>query len=167
MFAATYPTVGCEMIGVLLVATECNRSLCIVPWSFEWLTATADILALSVLSQSLPSACQGVDSHLTPRAPVMSEGQPGILTRLSDCRRSLLKRNAQGSVGQAWLFCGCRRRSEDFLYGRELQGFAADSTLTRLLVAFSRAGPSKVYVQHLLQEQVGPGIALRTCPNTC
>lgn len=64
------------------------------------------------------------------------------------------KLSAGAERGQAWLFCGCRRRQEDFLYGQEFQQFVAEGTLSQLHVAFSRAGPSKVYVQHLIREQV-------------
>ena len=80
-------------------------------------------------------------------------------------RKALLGRDPEGEVGPAWLFCGCRRREEDFLYGQELQGFASEGTLTRLEVAFSRKGPSKVYVQHLLRERVGGSPA--ACPVIC
>jgi hypothetical protein len=51
------------------------------------------------------------------------------------------------------LFFGCRRAEEDFIYERELKGYAADRTLTGLHIAFSRDGPNKVYVQNLLREE--------------
>lgn len=70
------------------------------------------------------------------------------------CRKAMIARSAEARVGPAWLYCGCRRREEDFLYGDELQAFVDDGTLTRLEVAFSREGPSKVYVQHLIAKQV-------------
>ena len=44
--------------------------------------------------------------------------------------------------------------SQDFLYESELQQFVSSGALSSLHVAFSRAGPTKVYVQHHLEEQV-------------
>ncbi|KAK9807225.1 hypothetical protein WJX73_010755 [Symbiochloris irregularis] len=80
-------------------------------------------------------------------------------------RRKLLHQSSAGhSAGQAWLFCGCRRRQEDFLYGQEFQRFVAEGILSRLHVAFSRAGPSKVYVQHLIREQAAALAPLLTHP---
>lgn len=53
-----------------------------------------------------------------------------------------------------WLASPRRRsRSEDYLYGPDLESFAKDGTLTSLRVAFSREDPKKkVYVQHLMAQ---------------
>ena len=59
-----------------------------------------------------------------------------------------------GAVGQAILYFGCRSPSEDFLYEADLKSFADDGTLDKLELAFSRQGSKKVYVQHILKEQV-------------
>lgn len=59
---------------------------------------------------------------------------------------------AEEGVGESWLFFGCRRRDEDYLYGADLEAFAATGTLSRLVVAFSRKSDQKVYVQHKLKE---------------
>ena len=50
------------------------------------------------------------------------------------------------------LFFGCRRPEQDYLYADELKAFAAEGVV-ELHVAFSRAGASKTYVQHLIAEQ--------------
>ncbi|KAG1661078.1 hypothetical protein FOA52_004540 [Chlamydomonas sp. UWO 241] len=54
-------------------------------------------------------------------------------------------------VAPTWLYFGCRKSDEDFLYRADLEGFEADKTLTRLRVAFSRAQADKLYVQHLMR----------------
>lgn len=53
--------------------------------------------------------------------------------------------------GEAWLFFGCRRKEEDFLYRQDFEGFAADGTLTQLYVAFSRAQVFGVWVLDTMQ----------------
>lgn len=66
----------------------------------------------------------------------------------------MIARAPSRRVGATWLFAGCRHRDEDFLYGSELHVFQREAVLTRLEVAFSREGPEKVYVQHLIKQHV-------------
>mmetsp|Transcript_1356 Transcript_1356/g.4068 ORF Transcript_1356/g.4068 Transcript_1356/m.4068 type:complete len:629 (+) Transcript_1356:334-2220(+) len=54
--------------------------------------------------------------------------------------------------GDTHLFFGCRGRSTDYLYQEEIESFAADGTLTKLHLAFSREQSQKVYVQDRMQE---------------
>ena len=61
-------------------------------------------------------------------------------------------------VAPSWLFFGCRREDEDFLYKDDLMGFKRDRTLTRLEVAFSRAQAAKVSVLEVEGEIETPGI---------
>lgn len=61
--------------------------------------------------------------------------------------------DASAPRGDAWLFFGCRRREEDFIYREELEGFAASGALTELVTAFSREGEEKVYVQRRMRER--------------
>lgn len=84
-----------------------------------------------------------------PAAPVIMIG-PG--TGIAPFRAFLQERQATGATGRNWLFTGNRRRSEDFLYGNELTAWQQSGLLTRLDAAFSREGPDKTYVQHLLQQ---------------
>ena len=51
-------------------------------------------------------------------------------------------------LGPAYLFFGCRKRAQDYIYQQELEAYARDGTLTKLFVAFSRDGTTKDYVQH-------------------
>ncbi|RYP03693.1 hypothetical protein DL764_004954 [Monosporascus ibericus] len=58
------------------------------------------------------------------------------------------------NVGRTLLFFGCRKRSEDFLYESEWEQYKqALGDKFELITAFSREGPSKVYVQHRLKER--------------
>ncbi|GAB0497348.1 hypothetical protein MMPV_008680 [Pyropia vietnamensis] len=61
----------------------------------------------------------------------------------------LEERAARGGNGRNVLFTGCRHEQQDFLYGTKLRAAAAARTL-ELHAAFSRDGPAKVYVQHLM-----------------
>jgi cytochrome P450/NADPH-cytochrome P450 reductase len=62
-------------------------------------------------------------------------------------------RKAKGaSLGPAMLFFGCRHPEQDYLYADELKAFAAGG-ITELHTAFSRAGGTKTYVQHLVAAQ--------------
>ncbi|KAF4034540.1 Oxidoreductase NAD-binding domain [Phytophthora infestans] len=54
--------------------------------------------------------------------------------------------------GDAYLFFGCRRQSEDWLFKEEMQEFASNGTLTQLFTAFSRDQDEKHYVQHDLRD---------------
>ena len=63
-------------------------------------------------------------------------------------------------MGPAYLFFGCRRASQDYIYQSELEAFAADGTVTQLCVAFSRDGPSKDYVQNHLSRHAGELVPL-------
>ncbi|GAX83375.1 hypothetical protein CEUSTIGMA_g10800.t1 [Chlamydomonas eustigma] len=72
-------------------------------------------------------------------------------------RRTLLRSKfgdsqAREGVGASWLFFGCRREDEDYLYKDDLQAFVEDKTLTQLKVAFSRAQAEKIYVQDLMRQ---------------
>ncbi|CAN0388327.1 unnamed protein product, partial [Hapterophycus canaliculatus] len=53
----------------------------------------------------------------------------------------------QARRGDMWLFFGCRNESQDWIFRREMEGFLAKGTLSRLSTAFSRDASEKVYVQ--------------------
>ena len=55
-------------------------------------------------------------------------------------------------TGPMWLFYGCRYKAKDYIFGDELEKFAADGVLTELHPAFSRDGNNKVYVQNKIGE---------------
>lgn len=59
-------------------------------------------------------------------------------------RRKNREHSAESAVGDSWLFFGCRRADEDYLYQEDFEGFAEDGTLSHFVVAFSRALEKKV-----------------------
>ncbi|XP_062576793.1 NADPH--cytochrome P450 reductase-like [Saccostrea cucullata] len=67
--------------------------------------------------------------------------------------RNFLRKEGK-PVGDTVLYFGCRRKTEDYLYEEELEEYTKDGTLTKVHLAFSRDGPDKVYVQHLLRQNM-------------
>lgn len=99
--------------------------------------------------------------------PIIMIG-PG--TGIAPFRAFLEERQASGAKGRSWLFFGDRRAAHDYLYRNELRAFRDTGVLTRLDTAFSRDGPDKVYVQHLMLEEgaelwrwLGDGAHLYVC----
>ncbi|SHN63469.1 bifunctional cytochrome P450/NADPH--P450 reductase [Bradyrhizobium erythrophlei] len=88
-----------------------------------------------------------------PAVPMIMIG-PG--TGLAPFRGFLQERaalKAKGAtLGPAMLFFGCRHPEQDYLYGEELKGFAADG-VTELHTAFSRGNGPKTYVQNLISAE--------------
>lgn len=74
-------------------------------------------------------------------------------TGVAPFRAFVQERHATKAVGKSWLFFGDRQYTHDFLYQLDWQDALADSSLTRMDVAFSRDTPEKVYVQHKIWER--------------
>ncbi|KAL9695108.1 hypothetical protein quinque_014393 [Culex quinquefasciatus] len=56
-------------------------------------------------------------------------------------------------IGQTVMYFGCRKRSEDYIYEEELEDYVKRGVIS-LRTAFSRDQPQKVYVTHLLEEDM-------------
>eukprot|EP00210_Caulerpa_lentillifera_P001618 g1556.t1 len=65
--------------------------------------------------------------------------------------RAELMKDWNGPLGPCWLFYGCRRDDEDFLFKTELQSLKDEGILTNFYTAFSRQTDEKIYVQHKMK----------------
>lgn len=73
-------------------------------------------------------------------------------TGIAPFRAFLQQRKADEAAGRNWLFFGDWTESGEFLYRDEVNAYVDDGTIDRLDLAWSREGPAKVYVQHLMNK---------------
>ncbi|KAI9675925.1 MAG: NADPH-cytochrome P450 reductase [Trizodia sp. TS-e1964] len=89
-----------------------------------------------------------------PSIPIIMVG-PG--TGVAPFRAFVQERAALATagetIGKTVLFFGCRKQAEDFIYQKEWAEYkGALGDAFELILAFSRDGPQKVYVQHRMKE---------------
>jgi sulfite reductase (NADPH) flavoprotein alpha-component len=82
--------------------------------------------------------------------PIIMVG-PG--TGVAPFRAFLQERHATNASGPAWLFFGHQRQATDFFYEEELAELSQAGTLTKLSLAWSRDGDTKVYVQDKMRDE--------------
>lgn len=89
-----------------------------------------------------------------PTVPVIMVGPgTGVAPFRGFVRERALQKKEGKPVGPTILFFGCRNSQQDFLYKDEWpELFATLGEGSRIVTAFSRETPHKVYVQHRLQE---------------
>lgn len=69
--------------------------------------------------------------------------------------RALLKARIAAGHRRNWLLFGERTRAHDLHYGDELRAWQAGGGIERMDLVFSRDGPERRYVQHLMRERAG------------
>ena len=99
-----------------------------------------------------------------PSAPLILIG-PG--TGIAPLRSILCERAAtSASASDAALYFGCRKRDADYFFREEWKAMLDRGVLRRHEVAFSRDGPKKVYVQHLLERDADADDVWRVLSST-
>ncbi|MEC8927486.1 MAG: FAD-binding protein [Candidatus Thermoplasmatota archaeon] len=114
-------------------------------------------LTTGYLADRVPEGTSNVRVFMSPtRSFILPEdGSKDIImvgpgTGIAPFRAFLQQRKADGATGRNWLFFGDWTEEGEFLYRDEIGAYVEDGTIDKLDLAWSREGPEKVYVQHLM-----------------
>ena len=73
-------------------------------------------------------------------------------TGIAPFRAFLQQRQMEEDSGRNWLFFGDWTEEGEYLYRDEMEAWRENGLINRHDLAWSRAGPEKVYVQHLMEQ---------------
>ena len=114
-------------------------------------------LTTGYLADRVPEGTSNVRVFMSPtRSFILPEDESkdiimvGPGTGIAPFRAFLQQRKMDGATGRNWLFFGDWTEAGEFLYRDEIGTYVDDGTIDKLDLAWSRAGPEKVYVQHLM-----------------
>lgn len=103
---------------------------------------------------------------LDPTVPIILVGPgTGVAPFIGFLRHRNIQKMNDASLGDAWLFFGCRYSDRDFLYEDELKSFVKSKVLTNLVTSFSRESSEKVYVQNNIIKHARALVTLLTEKN--
>ncbi|TFY69464.1 hypothetical protein EVJ58_g368 [Rhodofomes roseus] len=130
--------------------------------SVDWVTPSGTFDETSIVSYVAHAPGQKVTVSLRPSVMKLPPDnmQPivmaGLGTGAAPFRAFLQYRAWLKSqsipVGPTYYYFGSRHRSQEYLYGEELEAFIDDGIITKAGLAFSRDGARKVYIQHKMKE---------------
>ena len=114
-------------------------------------------LTTGYLADRVPEGTDNVRVFMSPtRSFVLPEdGDKDIImvgpgTGIAPFRAFIQQRKMDDAKGRNWLFFGDWTEEGEFLYRDEINEFVEEGTIDKIDLAWSREGPEKVYVQHLM-----------------